>query len=183
MTLLSLEPIGLHWIAEGSEETDLCAHGGLVIRYKDEVLVDDSTEDWALGPAMLMLLRALEDDHIAAPNAAEHLFPHCAHVFWLTQDGRYFTVGCPTGRDLDIRHRDSKVSVVAGQRRVEVDQSEWARAILRFSREVYAFYSRSPAKTPSADDAAGWESFWQEWAGQIQRATQLAGETTEVGTD
>ncbi len=168
---LSIELVAPEWISEPVH--DLCAHAGIVIRDGARVVVDDSAEQWAVGPAALMLLRTLDADHEIDPENPP-LFPHCAHSFWVTDDGEYFSVGCMHQRDFAVRHREDRVELVFGDETLEVSERAWTNAVLDFAGAVRAFYDASEPKVPLEDDAAGWRAFWAEWERRVARARSEA---------
>lgn len=161
--MITIEPIGLHWLGDEFPEIDLCAHGGVVIKSDQGLLLDDAREDWALGPAALFLLRTLDMDHGRDSRVAEHIFPHCAHAFFVDGEGNYLTVGCPEGRDLRIQHQGAHVHVAVdnGPSHV-VLEDDWAQGVLAFVAELRQFYGVPKPKTPSREDLAGWQAFWRE---------------------
>jgi len=165
-TVLTITPHNLHWLSVEAPQSDLCAHGGVVIACGDSVLIDQRSEQWTLSAAALMLLRTLTEDHTADHRVGEHLFPCCGHVMYERGGSDdVLIVGCPNGLDFEVRHRDREVEVqFKDQPPVAIPSHEWRAAVLSFSDAIKAFYACSSAKLPSDEvEAIGYEVFCAEW--------------------
>lgn len=172
-----IEPVNLHWLPGGPAAHDLCAHGGAVLRIDDEVVVDDSAEEWALSAGAVFLLRTLGRDHTPERPVAEHLLPHCGHAMYVDPDSAdVVIIGCPHGRDWRVVHTGNLVLLgFADGREFEVPVGAWREAVLRFSDTIEKFYAASEPKEPSdADDAAGFEAFLKEWRRRVDGARHAA---------
>ena len=158
--MLTISPQNLHWLSPEAPQTDLCAHGGVIVSRGDQVLIDQCTADWTISAAALMLLRTLTDDHSADHRVGEHLFPCCGHAMYeqLGSDD-VLIVGCPNGLDWEVQHRDDQIELrFKDQPTVSVSASEWQAAVVAFSDAVAAFYTSSAPKQPSDQvDARGFE--------------------------
>lgn len=177
--MITIEPIGLHWLGDEVPEIDLCAHGGVVIKTEQGLFLDDTREEWALGPAALFLLRTLDTDHGRESRVADHIFPHCAHAFFVDEAGNYLTVGCPGGRDLLIQHKGAHVHVAVGDGPSHVvPKNEWTKGVLGFVAKLREFYRLSKPKAPSREDLAGWQAFWRELDQREARAMREEDQST-----
>lgn len=170
---VTIEPQNLHWLSDGPAEHDLCAHGGAVLRIDDEVVIDDSTEEWALSAGAVFLLRTVGRDHTSEDPVAGHLLPHCGHAMFVDPaSADVMIVGCPYGRDWRVVHvgHDVVLGFVDG-REFKCPADVWRDAVLRFSQAVQQFYADSAPKKPSdADEAAGFEAFLNEWRRRSEQA-------------
>jgi hypothetical protein len=158
---VEMTPVDPSWI---DGPNDVCAHGGLIVVVDRQVVVDDRTERWSLGPSAVFLLRTLTADHVPEAPVCQHLFPCCAFAPFVDDEGRYHATGCPNGRDFAVRHRDRSVLVgLDAGTEIRVAPRVWRAAVLRFSDAIEAFYACSPARQPSDDDAEGYRAFRKEW--------------------
>jgi hypothetical protein len=156
----SLRVSDLHWL-EGSEPVlDLCAHGTVEVRIGDDVLADN---DLAVGPACVLLLRALDADHDCQPSSGSHLIPHCGHAFFIDEDGRWLNINCNDGLDWTVRHVEGAVSLSTRSASAAISHADWVRAVVAFCDKVEEFYGRSAPKTLNDGTAEGYEAFWREW--------------------
>ena len=156
---IEIEPVALHWL--DPPEFDPCAHGGIVVRIDGVVVLDDSQEEWSLGPAAVFLLRTLSMDHL---RTGAHLFPHCAHAMFPGEAGDVVTIGCPLGRDWEVRHENRDVRLTFESGDVVIRLDAWRDAVFRFSDLVAAFYAASAARRfGDRHDLAGFTAFREEW--------------------
>lgn len=79
--------------------------------------------------------------------------------------------GCPTGVDLEIVHTVNGVVLRREDREALVSEHTWQRAVVSFAEVVLGFYAREPRRNPiqNTEDWAGWQAFWQEYAGRLER--------------
>jgi hypothetical protein len=161
-----LEVGDLHWLGEGDGSYDLCAHGSVVIKIGNYQLSDPSDNEWCVSAAALYLLRTLTSDHTRDKPVGEHLIPHCGHSM-LKVEGKedVLITGCYIGIDWEVRHRGDKIVLKPYEKEeVEIDFSEWFKAVCLFADKVKEFYARSSKKVPTdPSDADGFEVFISEW--------------------
>lgn len=175
--MFSIVPHNLHWLASLAAEDDLCAHGGVLVTHDGHVLVDDRSENWALGAAALFLLRTLVYDHTPQVRVTEHLFPCCGHAMYVQEGSDQVLIpGCPNGRDWEVRHRGDEVDLTfEKESQVHVSKVEWRTAVLHFSDAVEEFYAGSEPKRPSGpDEVAGYNAFRAEWLHRARHARGAA---------
>jgi hypothetical protein len=172
-----IEPRNLHWLPGGPAAQDLCVHGGAIVRIDDELVVDDSAEEWALSAGAVFLLRTLDRDHTPEHPVAEHLLPHCGHAMYVDSESPdVVIVGCPHGRNWCVVHAGDQVVLGFDDgRQYRVPVEGWRNGVLEFSDAIEQFYSASEPKEPSdADAAAGFEAFLSEWKRRIGTARHAA---------
>jgi hypothetical protein len=168
-----IEARNMHWLSNTPAAQDLCVHGGAVVRVDDVVLVDDTTEEWALSAGALYLLRTLEHDHTPDSPVAEHLLPHCGHAMYAETNSEDVTiVGCPHGRNWRVVHEESSVVLdFDGGLRVTVPRADWRDAVVHFADAVQEFYATSEPKAPMDQvDATGFAAFQKEWKRRVDAA-------------
>jgi hypothetical protein len=117
-----------HWL--GSPATDRCAHGGVTIRFGDDVLVDHADRDWNLTAAGLMLLRTLDADHTAASRVGDQLVPCCGHAWFASGPADVMVIGCVYGLDWEVRHAAGHVALrFDGRPDVGLSWTAWRDAV------------------------------------------------------
>lgn len=149
-------PSGLHWLQDS--DSDLCAHGGVVVSVDDRPFITPAEDDLAVSTGALHLLRTLADDHTPQTPRAEHLIPHCGHFMHMDEaSGEAVNLGCPVGVNWWVRHEAGSV-VLAREDGAEVRVSErdWARAVAEFADAVDAFFVASPARVLADEHDAQW---------------------------
>jgi len=163
--MLTIEPVGLHWMEGSAQRADLCAHGGVVLRWGTEVLVDQRGASWTLSAAALYLLRTVERDHTPEAPVGSQLFPCCGHAMFPAPGPEgVWICGCGVGYDFEVRHLDGSVQLSIEGREHDLPEAIWCVAVLAFSDAVEAFYDRSEEKQPSGQEAAeGLTAFRSEW--------------------
>jgi len=154
----SLRVSDLHWLRTLDAEVDLCAHGTVEVRVGDEILLDTGL---AVGPACVLLLRVLDDDHEITPS--EPLVPCCGHAFFVDEEGRWLNINCNDGLDWNVRHADGSVSLSTPRTSVTIPHAEWMHTVAAFCDQVEQFYRDSAPKAVTDDTAKGYEAFWREW--------------------
>jgi hypothetical protein len=76
--MIVLIPTNLHWIPDGDESADLCAHGDVDFRINGETIIAPVIEDhYTVSAAALYLLRSLSGPHSFARDTkfGQPLFP------------------------------------------------------------------------------------------------------------
>ena len=163
--MLTLEVSNLHWIKGADDDpTDLCAHGTVNLQIGEYVLPGLASLDCTVSAAALYLLRSLSRWHRRGEQ--EHLFPCCGFAMYdIPEKDDVFICGCPTGIDVDILHESSGIVIHMPDRTIHhVSKPIWRDAVFTFADRVAEFYRSSSPKRPSADDAAGFRKFVQEWS-------------------
>jgi hypothetical protein len=81
--MLVLQPLNLRWISHAADDpADCCAHGDVVFRIGDDILLDETNgRDLTVSAAALYLLRTLSVPHSRAAPVGDQLFPCCGFTF------------------------------------------------------------------------------------------------------
>jgi hypothetical protein len=164
-----LRPVNMAWIKGALDDpADLCAHGHVEFRVGDRVLIDPATgPEVTVSAAALYLLRTLSRPHTKAQPVGEQLFPCCGFTMYdIEGQEDVLVIGCPSGIDFQVLHADDQAVIVAGPDdlgELRVGRSTWVEAVNNFADLVAGFYARSSPKKPSAEDAAGFAKFGNEW--------------------
>jgi hypothetical protein len=166
--VVSLQPVNLRWIRGAPDDPkDLCAHGDVVFRIRDEVLLDTAGKDVTVSAAALYLLRTLSVPHTKAAPVGDHLFPCCGFAMWEIPGQEDVAVcGCPNGEDFEVLHAVNGVGVVvraADGGAWQIGWAEWRAAVFGFADRVSGFYAACSPKQPAEEDAAGFWKFKAEW--------------------
>ena len=142
--MVILQPVNLRWIQGAADDPkDLCAHGDVLFRIGEDVLLDtDDGKDLTVSAAALYLLRTLSVPHTTAAPVGDHLFPCCGFAMWDVPDQEDVVLcGCPNGEDFEVLHDvDARVVV----RRTNGDPwrigwPEWRAAVFSFADRVSEF--------------------------------------------
>lgn len=171
MARLEIEPVELHWLNTENPGQDLCAHGGVKVRFEGNEVFRTKESGLSVSTGAVYLLRCLCADHLNTDE--EHLFPCCA--FEMRVDaGRVVNVtGCGHGEDWRIAHDGNQVRLhFYGGLCVEVSAQEWRDAVLEFSSDVRAFYFRE-MKRPGHGDSEWFDAFVTEWSERHASASRL----------
>jgi hypothetical protein len=166
--MLSIEPIGLHWLMKDDPEIDLCAHGGVRVTLGARVLCDSKEDAFAVSTGALHLLRTLNDDYLLAANQGlgDQLIPCCGHFMVVdSASGKVVNCGCPAGLGWEVRHghdRSVHLKFDSGDE-ISVPLADWRRAVFEFSEAVRAFYFLGPEKRPCDEDVEWHAAFMNEW--------------------
>jgi len=59
----------------------------------------EKVDNLSVGPACVLLHRALDHDHEVNPNGLDALVPHCGHTFFVDEAGVWLSFNCNTGLD------------------------------------------------------------------------------------
>jgi len=172
--MLALSLLEAHWLDAPEPLDDQCAHGTVILSVEGQDLVTPQDGEITVSAAALNLLRTVDHDHTRESPVSEggQLFPCCGFNVWLA--GERFPVlilGCPTGVDLEIVHTANGVVLRGKDREAVVSAQAWRSAVVSFAESVWAFYEREPPRNPieSTEDREGWQAFWQEYAGRLER--------------
>jgi hypothetical protein len=162
--------MNLRWIQGAVDDPkDLCAHGDVDFRIRDDVLLDPmAAKDLTVSAAALYLLRTLSVPHTRDAPVGDHLFPCCGFSMYdLAEHEDVVICGCPNGEDFEVFHDVSGVGVViqaADGRRWRVGWPEWRAAVFEFADQVTEFYAVCSPKQPfDEEDAKGFRKFAAEW--------------------
>jgi len=167
--VVTLQPLKLHWIQGAADDPkDLCAHGDVEFRIRDDALLETNGKDLTVSAAGLYLLRTLSVPHTKAAPVGDHLFPCCGFAMYDIPDQEDVALcGCPNGEDFEVLHQVGGAGVVvrsADGRDWQVVWPEWRAAVFRFADRVSEFYAAYSSKQPfSKDDASGFVKFKAEW--------------------
>ncbi|OZC04056.1 hypothetical protein [Rubricoccus marinus] len=174
MDTIRLDVENVRWL-EGIDSThDLCAHGDVVFDLDGRSAWATGSDDLCVSAAAMNLLRTLEQDHPKEDPVTDDLFPHCGHMWWLSEDhGLVNIAGCSAGKDALVFHRGKNVVIqTPAGGTAEILRTEWVGHVCAFADKVEALYQRSDPKEPDADDAAWYELFWPEWRARRARAQE-----------
>jgi hypothetical protein len=168
MTVMTLQPLRLHWIQGAADDPkDLCALGDVESRIGADVLLDTNGKNLTVSAAALYLLRTLSAPHTKEAPVGDHLFPCCGFAMWDIPNQEDVVVqGCPNGEDFEVVHKVNGSGVVvrsAEGREWLLCWPEWRAAVFGFADRVSEFYAACSPKQPSEDDAAGFTKFKAEW--------------------
>jgi hypothetical protein len=174
--MVLLRPVNLRWIQEAVDDAkDLCAHGDVEFRIRDDVLLDGNGQNLTVSAAALYLLRTLSVPHTKASPVGDHLFPCCGFAMWdIPGQADVAICGCPNGEDFEVLHEVRGTGVIvqgADGREWHVNWPEWRATVFDFADRVSLFYAACSPKQPSAEDAAGFMKFRAEW--ERRRGQQL----------
>lgn len=155
----------IRWLADESEEWDICAHGCVYVKIGDEVIAGGDTE-WCVSASALHLLRTLASNHTKANPVGEQLIPCCGHLLIADTDNDDVCIGCcPSGIDWEVKHRDHyvKLTTVSGTEAI-ISYNIYKEAVYTFADKVEAFYRISLSKEFEDDfERRSYEKFWGEW--------------------
>lgn len=166
--VFSINIKGLYWIdKDPSNQDDLCLHGDVRLNFANKVTETDCT----VSAASLYLLRTLTEDRIANDFESDPILPCCGNTLIASEDGESVTIiGCPNGIDWEVKHINNDVKLILGDgTEVQLELSEYQRAVFSFVDEVQSFYKQSLPRRFSNDalsesDRKGYHAFWKEWS-------------------
>ena len=100
--MFSIDVSNMHWITEGDDPYDLCAHGYVTVNIGNELLEFEGT----VSTAALRLLKTITENHAAEYNG-EQMIPHCGH-FIIPNDAldNVAISGCDSGLDWTVLHEN-----------------------------------------------------------------------------
>lgn len=158
--------LDLHWITEGDDPSDLCAHGHVYVRIADEVVSDRQTGDWTLSSTALSLMRTINQDYKKG-DFGNQLIP-CCGFFMIADDYEESVtiVGCANGIDWTIIHHAGMVEHLTDQgKRAVISRDTYRNIVFDFADKVEQFYTDSQPKIIPDDDfeRKGYLTFWKEW--------------------
>lgn len=164
----SLAITELDWLYKEDIQSDLCAHGKVIVEIGDEkiagVLED---ENWTLSATGLFLLRTLERNHTKENPVGEHLLPCCGHFLVFTSEmEEVYVGGCPNGIDWEVIHENDTIKLItANNKETVVPFDLYKLEVLQFVDQVELFYKSSSEKKIPEDelDRNGYLAFWKEW--------------------
>lgn len=179
--MITLHVQDFQWVkGEDDNPEDQCAHGRVLFHVNNTIFMKPEDGIWTVSASALYLMRTLSEDHTLENPVAESnfLFPCCGFTVW--PSGKRFKVlcmGCNTGVDVEIIHRQDTVTVSSAVGTKSVSKSEWIAAVLGFVNSVRDFYRVSSPKVAIEDeyDHLGWTAFWQEWDERYQLALSMSG--------
>lgn len=168
------------WINGATDDpNDQCAHGRVHFQINSTLFVDSNEAEWAVSACALYLLRTIENNNDESNTVADanFIFPCCGFSVFRDDVTQYpcYIQGCPNGKSPNIRHENNDVIIELDDDCEVVSILEWASAVLNFADQVEAFYNQCSKKVRPeyADDAEGWDIFWQEWRVLKQKTSAL----------
>lgn len=160
--------IDLYWLEHIDDPVDLCAHGHVYVRIKDEILSDKDSLEITISATALYLMRTLKNNY-KKNDYASQLLPCCGHFITIddNQEDRVHIHGCLSGIDWTIIHtEDGKVKHTSESGKVAmIDRETYREMVLAFADEVEDFYKKSLPKNLPEDkfDRSAYLTFWKEW--------------------
>ena len=174
--MITLKAHELGWVKGPADDpADQCAHGSVELTVNGTAFIRPRDGEWTVSAAALFLLRTLSFDHSQEVpiSEANFLFPCCGHTVFPFK-GKFDVIvqGCCNGIDINVRHKDGKVTLAGSYRNEKVTESEWKEAVLGFATQIRDFYKSCSPKNRIKNDEErkGWELFWQEWEKRVADA-------------
>jgi hypothetical protein len=164
--MMVLELHNPHWISQDEPEIDLCAHGGVEVRFNNIIFSDGNYDGWTVSASALYFLRTLTLDHTKEKPICEQLIPCCGFSMFDQGEGEdVILFGCPNGINFEVRHQaDLVVLTKQDCEEVTIAFSEWQQAVFNFADTVEAFYRTNKHKRPEDEESSkGYKAFWREW--------------------
>lgn len=182
MSVFSIRASELCWLGgEADDPEDRCLHGHVSVRIGDWMQEADGT----VSATALYLLKTLTEDKVMSPGAIQ-MVPCCGHFLIADEAGETVTIlGCDTGLDWSVQHRGGEIllTLPSGQQET-VNREAYRQEVLRFARQVEAYYQSCTPKVLPEDPFArkGYQTFWKEWHRRFSEEVHiLAGEISENG--
>ena len=171
--MVQIKPTNLHWLEGGKPESDLCAHGIVLLTVCGTEI--DTDGECCVSAAALYLLRTLNSDHNETNRVAEHLLPCCGHDMHAVDGEDDVTIiGCPNGFDWYVEHNDDATVTLsfATNGKYTIQNTDWVSSACEFSDSISRFYDDSTIKKPyDAYAENGYNAFRSEWL----RRREIAG--------
>lgn len=167
--LFEIEILNIHWLENVDEEIDQCAHGQVMVRVGNEIIVDRSIKDyhWTLSAMALHLMRTTESNHNTESLVGDHLIPCCGfHIDHIENENSVYIQGCFSGVNFWVNHKKSNIELTTiNGTEILISKEQYTYEIMKFVDEVKAFYDSSkPKLVPEQEyDRIGIEKFWKEW--------------------
>jgi hypothetical protein len=172
-----IEPLDLHWIAEGEPKHDLCVHGGIRITYGDHVLLEDATA-FTLSAAAVCLLRTIWREHSPKSRVCHMLIPHCGHEYIFGYRAMLQLGGCPYGMEFWVGHEGDDVLLTflrpQPPREARLQAITWRAAVSTFSKAVMSFLEGSEKRPFDEYEGQKFRRFMTYWR-RLHRAAEYGG--------
>lgn len=159
--------IDLHWIDSKKDDgKDLCLHGNVSVRIGSEIIdngIDD--HDWTLSAGALMMLRSIENNHIAFEEE-NYMLPCCGHFMYIDEKtDKVVVLGCPTGIDWTVIHEDNNVKLVTRNGKETIITNDvYKEIIFNYTDTLKDYYDNSLQKIFTEDyNRKCYFKFWEEW--------------------
>jgi hypothetical protein len=179
--MVTIQALNLRWIkGETDDALDQCAHSEMVITVNGADLVTAQDGELTLSGAAFFLLRTLESSHTPTNSVTNSnlLLPCCAFNAWPAgENGALVLLGCGLGIELSVEHLpNGHVRIARGEASATVDILAWHAAVIKFAKQIEAFYALSTPKAEIDDDfdRNGWALFWAEWRALIGKHANAA---------
>ncbi len=161
-----LKLLGMHWLDDLDQQTDLCCHGTVFVKIGDEIICDKDRLEVTVSATALYLLRTIKKDY-KIDDFKNPLLACCGHFLFAVEDNLVDIGGCPNGIDWTIIHtKDEKVKHISENgSEAAIDKEFYKNLVLDFADQVENFYQNSlPKIIPEDDfDREGYLAFWKEW--------------------
>jgi hypothetical protein len=168
MQEFEIQILNMHWIGKDKPDdgTDLCLHGQVLVRIKDEILSNADSGSWTISATGLYLLRTLTDDY-QPDDFSSQLLPHCGFSIYANGNAPVDIIGCPIGVDWTIKHTsDGQVKHISEKGSVaQIAEKEYRSFVFRFADRVESYYESARLRQMPNDEIAreGYLAFWREW--------------------
>lgn len=165
---LQIQLSDLYWIQNTDDPDDLCAHGNVLVKIDDEVIIDkEQGLEVTVSATALYLMRTLEEDYTPGDFGSQ-LLPCCGHFIIADEVNDFVTIcGCPSGIDWIILHiNEHQIKhIFESGHEVVIEKEQYIKQVLNFADAVADFYKISqPKRIPEDDfDRKGYLTFWKEW--------------------
>lgn len=163
MGTFHIQAQNLGWILGPEDDPhDLCLHGEVTVTIGSRVLRGDGT----VSATALYLLKSLVRDKIQSEHEIQ-MVPCCGHFLIANEDCSEVTIiGCDTGLDWSILHREDKILLVLPDGVEEwVNPPDYRAEVYRFADQIEAYYAACKPKVLPDDafERNGYIAFWNEW--------------------
>jgi hypothetical protein len=172
-TLFKIELSDIHWLDRFDDPDDRCAHGKVKVIINDEIVCENSSEEfdrYNLTASALHLLRTLELDHLENDKLMDYLITAEGHHIDHLENNPIVHIETEYpmggGTSWQVRHEDDKVILTTETaNEISIDFNIYKTEVLRFVDQVERFYNESSSKKqPSIEyDKVAYEKLWAEW--------------------
>ena len=156
--------INIHWMDNSDYRRDLCPHGKVFVKIDNEILSDNNSQDWTLSATGLYLLRSLKNDYELFMYK-NYLLPCCGFDFWLNENNNVSFMGCNSGIDFKIKHKENKMVKIISENNsnVIITENDFSNIVYDFITEVEMYYDNNKKRKVHKDNKMGYKIFWEEW--------------------
>ena len=165
--MFEIKILDQYWIdKETNNQTDLCSHGSLFIKFNDTIIADENDGDWTISTTALQLLRAVENNHEV--NTHYPMVQHCGQLEFL---------GCPISIDwesiyqgdvikiskvLKLNDTDEKNTIHFTGLEMIIDKKAYIKEVIDFTENVIVYFEGHNPPLEDDYDRNNYNSFWKE---------------------